>query len=320
MSKLADQIGIPEIATIGEDELIESFLPASVAGLSDGDMVVHHSEYFDETKIRFYGRTIFNGALVANKIHETAMANGREPTSIYFFQALAAQYCDAPNSPFVEPLTKSSVQILPEIITIDDNPLAIPRVPNLVLDYTACLSSRSLIKDQIDFVQRGFRPFTFTPITRLHFTNRLLMQAYDKNAGEGAANLFIENRLYIGREDGIASATDEMIQLQTEHGARSDIADVIICNGDQHTTEEDLKTGAKNAYTLIKEAGMFVIRAFAKPSSTEIGTDQIADWAFEAGFEEKEVLEYYSAIHSPGAAILRPQAGVREIKTIILTK
>jgi hypothetical protein len=322
MSELVHELDLPELESISEVELASDFMPAAIAGLSDGDMtVINIDPSSDPEKVKFYGGDLFNNGLVAQRMRQAAIATANRPGPVYSFQALASDYCNLPGSPFYHSeISEQAVKIYPEILSVDDNPIALRKAPECVVDYTACLSSRSLLRDQIGFVEAGQRPFAYVGITRMHFTNLMLMNSYDRNFGTGIADTMIQQRFYMGREDGIASASDEIISAQTAAGGPVEIADIIICNGGQHTTREELERGTANAYTITKDEGLFIIRAFAKPSIEEIGTDEIAEWAFEAGFKEQTALEYEGEVHSVGAALLRAQAAERTLKTIVLAK
>lgn len=316
------ELDLPELKGMGTEEVATNFMPAAVAGLSDGDLVVIHPEpYTDADKIRLYGEYAFNHGLVAQRINKAAIATANRPNAVRAFQRLVADYCNMSQSPFYHSdMTEQNIKIYPEVVEIDGNIITLRQTPGCIVDYTACLSSRSILRNQIDFIKTSHRPFAYVALTRMHFTDLMLMSSYDRTFGHGVGNTMVDNKLYIGREDGIASATDEMIALQGAAGAPVNIADIILCNGGQHTTREDLQRGAENAFTLAKDEGLFIIRAFAKPSADEIGTDEIAEWAFEAGFKEQTALDYEASAHSVGAAVLKPQEIERAIKTLVLAK
>lgn len=315
--QVAEQVGLEE----GELVNIEAqrvFVAASMAGLSDEDLVVLHEPYDEDRKVQLYGYTAYNEGSVAQDVARLALENGMQPGPVYDFQNLVAQFYDHAVEPQQE--TPSTVRVFPEAVIVDKNPLLLRRHPDVVVEYAACLTSRSLIGDQLNFVTMGARPFTYTPITRLHFANRVLMQTYDILVGPGTANAVINDRLYIGREDGVKDATNEMIALQGAFGTEVAIADVVIASGEQHTTPDDLKAGAENAYALTREDGIFIIRGFARPATDEVGTDRIVGWALDAGFREERTLTYTGATHNLGRLVLTGDANPREVKTVVLTK
>lgn len=59
----------------------------------------------------------------------------------------------------------------------------------------------------------------YVPVTRLHFINQALIFNYDTLLGPGGSDVALEKGLYKGREDGIDSATAEMIRAQKDNDA-----------------------------------------------------------------------------------------------------
>ena len=320
-SELMERCGLPELADISQDEMADYFMPAAVAGLADGDVAGIHLKPLDGRLADLYGQKTLNEGRVAKAIFKTAIENGMQPGPIYDFQGFAADYYSDPGSPF-RPGSGigSPIRIYPEALTVDDNPIALPRQPEAVVDYAACLTSRSYLRDQMDFVGRTRQTFVYAPLTRLHFTNRALMMNYDVQLGEGVTQAFVNNRLYIGREDGIGAATDDMIQAQEANNAPVDAVDIVLCNSAQHTTAKELRHGMRNAHRLLKEGGMLIIRSLARPAADEIGTDQIAGWAYDGGFQEGTFIQYSAVHRSLGTMILTGHYEDRDIKTLVLAK
>lgn len=317
--ELVTSLDLPELSEIRQDEIATDFMPACVIGLSDGDLAIVHNTYIGQNA-ELYGETNYMEGKVAQTVFRAALDNGMEPGLIYDFQTFVSEYFTLPQSPFSQQRSASTVRIRPDSITVDDHPLEYPRRPRLVIDYAACLTGRSYISDQAGFLLRGLRPFSYTPLTRLHFTNQTLINTYDTTFGEGSLQAVIENQLYIGREDGVAAATAEIRNAQQSHGKRADIADLVLVTGAQHSTREDLKPGVERAHDLLREAGMLVIRSLAQPSEVEIGTEEIAGWAYETGFEERDAIRYEAAIEGIGSLLVGGHFGDREIQTIVLKK
>ncbi|MCA9324561.1 hypothetical protein KDA23_00625 [Candidatus Saccharibacteria bacterium] len=317
-AELVETIGLEDLASINRDEIANDFMPASVTGLADGDFVLAHLPYTGR-KAELYGENHFANGLVAKAMADVAMVNGLRPGLVYDFQTFAAEYF-VTNSLFAAYQSDSTVKIFPEVVTIDDNGLALKRPPSHVIDYGACLTSRSYLNDQMNFITSDQRPFVFSPLTRTHFTNQVLLNTYKARYGQDVARAIIDQRFYIGREDGIAAATDEMVSAQRAQGALVEVADIILATGMQHTTPEDMRRGIENGYSLLKEGGMLVIRALARPAVDEIGTDDLAGWAYEAGFPEKNTLLYEADLSNIGSILLGGHFGEREIRTAVLTK
>lgn len=63
-----------------------------------------------------------------------------------------------------------------------------------------------------------------------------------------------------------------------------------------------------------------VVRALANPANDELGTDEIVDWAHEAGFPQKGAVRYRANLDKLGTLLLTGHFGDNEIKTVVLTK
>lgn len=314
------QVGLEEISKPTQKELATNIMPACVVGLSDGDLFALHPEY-SGLDAELYGKHNLADGKVAKAVLKAALDNGMNPGLVYDFQSYAASYFTHPLSPFASYDAHNSVKIEPKMLRVDGDQVRLAEEPSLVVDFNACLTSRSYLTDQLDFWgKHGKRPFAYSPLTRLHFTNQSLINTYSRLGGPGTSKVIMENGLYIGREDGVSSATNEIIRAQKEHGAPTDVADIILCTNAQHATRVDLKHGIENAHSIVKEGGIIVVRSLAHPTSKEIGTDEITGWAFESGFDERNV-RYLNASLNPVSAILSTgHFENREVKTAILTK
>lgn len=124
LPELAQQIGLGELASISRQEVATNFMPAAIAGLADGDMVIMHPEYAGRMA-ELYGQNHYGDGLVAQAILRVALENGMDPGNVYDFQGFAADYFTQPGSPFDGQRHASAVQIHPEAVVIDGNPLAL---------------------------------------------------------------------------------------------------------------------------------------------------------------------------------------------------
>jgi hypothetical protein len=315
----ARAVNIDELADISSLELAEYFMPAAIIGLADGDVVgLHTSPVTDPRLARLYGRNDLSQGEVARKVFAAALSNVVEPGPVRDFQTFAAEYLSNPQSPFANNNAPSNIRLRPEGIEIDANPIVLSTPPKVLIEYGACLVSRSFVDDQIGFIEKGHPPFTYTPLTRTHFTNQAILQRYNRLLGPGTSGIAMDKRLFIGREDGVKAATAEIVEKQTQHTGRCDIADVIVCAGTHHSNPEEIKAGITNAAHLLKEAGILVVRSVAKPSGEELGTDQIIDWAYESGFSENGVK--FSATYKSIGHFLRTGHATRQMKSVVLTR
>ena len=318
IAELGQAIGVPEIAGLSRRELVSDFFHAAVAGLSDGDLLIQHSEYSGH-KAELYGHTLYNDGRIAKQLARTAIENGPAPSVVYDFQSFAAEVF-VNSFGLYNTQTHSAVSIWPDQLVVHDRPYPLSHMPKLVIDMGACLSSRSLIHDQIELINRKVSPFVFAPLFRQHFTNQVHIQTYAKLLDKDIARLVLDNRLYIGREDGVDAATAAIIDAQTVYGASTAVADVILCTGAQHSTPKDIRSGIERAHTLLVEGGSLVIKAFNRPGVDELGADQIAAWAFNSGFEERHSQSFLTGISSIGILLSSGHFGEREMKTFVMQK
>jgi hypothetical protein len=313
LSEVLHQAGLDGLANPDLLE-VDEFMTAAVTGLADGDIAGFHGPYTGK-RAELYGPSQYSEGKVASAILRAALENGREPGSVYDFQVFAADYYNQPAGPFGTLRYVSSVRIYPEAVMVDDNPLALARPPKLVVDYGACVGGSSYIADQIGFIKQRKQPFTYSPLTRLPFINHALMNRYDRYAS-GATKLATTNRFYVSGEDGVGAATDEILRAQRAHGAPTEVADIIICLESHHMTSADLRRGMENSFPLLREGGALVIRSLARPATDELGAEEIAGWAFEAGFQEKDAVRYAAS----GALAIKGLIETREARTVVLTK
>lgn len=318
-SELVQQVGLNELANIDKQEIAVNFMPAAITGLTDGDLTVIHPPYSGKDAV-LYGKQSYNEGLVAKLMLRAALQNGMKPGEVYNFQTFAAEYFLSPGSQFAGYHTESVVRIHPDVVTIDGNPLALPRVPSIVVDYGACLTGRSYIRDQMAFVSEGARPFTFLPFTRMHFTNKVLMHTYDNQYGKGMTDMVVHKKLYVGREDGVGHASRELITGQKSHGAPAGIVDIIIATGAQHTTKADLREGMEHAHDLLVDEGMLVLHALTRPTAEETGIRELTEWAYEAGFDPRHAIHYEATIRDVGNLLVTGHFANREAQVVVLKK
>lgn len=317
-TELAREVGLDEVGNIEQQEVANYFMPAAVVGLADGDLVGLHPAVDNKRLEGLYGYLSFGEGNVAQKVLAAAIANAEAPGIVHDFQTFADEYFSDPRSPFDIASGPSSIRIYPDGLEIDGTPLVLTEPPQTVIEYGSCLMSRSLVGDQVNFLRRDKRPFAYVPVARTHFTNSVIMREYDRRLGAGAAAMMIDNHLYTGREDGVESATNEMVEMQTRYTGSCDIADVIVCAGIQHSTPEDIKAGINNAGRLIKQGGVLVVRSYAQPAADELGTEQIIDWAYDSGFPENGV--QFSATYQSLGHTVQTGRQSREMKAVVLTR
>lgn len=316
MSEVANQTGLSELGSIKREELGD-FMFAAVTGLSDGDITLIHPHY-EGFLADMYGPDTYNDGRVAKQMLATALSNRRNNTPIYQFQTFAATFLTESRDLRTE--TTPATRVYPEAVVIDSSSIALERPPEMIIDYGACLVSRSLIDDQMEFIGQGRQPFQYVPITNLPFMNQAMLQSYSRHLGSNGASLAIENRLYTGLEDGVANGTAEIIDAQQRNGATTEVADIVLCNTGDHLGAEQLLAGIKNAIVLLKEGGMLVVRLPEEEPLGGLSADQAAEAAVDAGFSAREILQHKEVSHNLGRALVTGNFDPRIIKTVVLKK
>jgi hypothetical protein len=173
------------------------------------------------------------------------------------------------------------------------------RAPQTVLHYGPSVQGRYHIDTQVRMLQRGVRPFSYMPIARGAFVNSFLMKYLDARMeqafGEpGLVKQLIAKQLYLGREDGISSATDEIIRAQKANGAPYDIFDLVISSGLYGLPHDELAKGMENAYKVLRTGGALALRhPVPKVTPTAIGGHEALSMAKEAGFKVDEANVQY---------------------------
>jgi hypothetical protein len=316
---LVESAGLPELSRMEKQEVASDFMPAAVTGLADGDLYAQHEPY-DGHRAELYGRNSFNEGRVSKALGKAAIDNGMSRTDLYDFQGFAAEYYHNPDGPFASHDPLSAIRIFPSAVSVDDNAIGLQRPPTLVVDFAACLTGRSIIRDQLKFLDYQVRPFTYSPLTRTHFMNKVLMMDYDRQLGEGASRLMVDRKMYIGREDDVASATDEILDAQRRHDAPTEVADIVLSTHAQHTSASELQAGIRNAYSLLKDSGLLVIRALAQPDGDETSAEMMAGWAFDAGFDEAKASRHDAIVENTGSLLVSGHFGKQMMQSIVIRK
>ena len=315
--ELITKVGLDKIHNVDSVEGLCDFLPAAVCGLADGDFVSLHSPYTGEAAI-LYDKTAYHDSLVAKAVGRAAVKNGIEPGVIYDFGKFAADFTVQMRTQTKD--KPSAIRILPHVVVVDDNPIVLRKPPKIVVEYGACITSRSHLTDQLKFPEQNAKPFVYVPVTTGNFMNQVLIGTYDSLHGDGTAEKMIADRLYVGQEEGVAVATEDMIKAQTTYGARLDIADLILCANTHHMTSHDVKTGITNAATLLSEEGLLVIRGLARPADSVIGIEEMIAMADQAGFNVGEANRYKADLKVFGTPLLSGHFDNGVTETVVLTK
>lgn len=99
--------------------------------------------------------------------------------------------------------------------------------------------------------------------------------------------------LYVGREDGIAAASTELVHNQQAENGTPEVADLVIASGVHVAGKEELALGISNAFTLLHADGTLLIRspkAAGQDREDSPSANDLVDLALEAGFDRNKAL------------------------------
>jgi len=215
--KLANCIGLPDLAAMDDEEFRGDFTVASFIGLSDGDIYAAHRPYEGEQAER-YGESAYSQGSVAKAMLKAAIEQGVAPGLLRAYQSEVARLA---LSSGMLPDASSAVHIGAEALLVDGNLFGLEQKDERrVLDLTACSHvGRSMIEDQVSMLAQDQLPFRYLPIGRTHFTDNLLFNSYNYHSdSDDLARFMVDNKFYVGREDGLPNAVDVFLAGQKALG------------------------------------------------------------------------------------------------------
>lgn len=166
-------------------------------------------------------------------------------------------------------------------------PLAAP--PRVVIDYGPGLKSRHHVDRQVHDMNNDVPPYAYCAITKGPLISGFLWEYWARCIGDSDPEIVgsIMGTICLRREDGIASATTELIAYEEARKQTAERADVVIASGVHTVGAEELHTGITNAYKLLKPEGVLLIRAPKETTGDRPGTlaaRDMVDIAYAAGF------------------------------------
>lgn len=266
---------------------------ASITGFADGDVSLGHKPY-EGTRAELYGEHKYEHGRVAQVMGAAALRNAqKDKTPIYDFQTIAARYAIDPLGPMKPFLnTRSQFALTSHTLAFQREVVLQAQKPfETVMEYGACMISRSLVQDQITTHMQSKNGFVFAPLMRNHFLNAYLMEEYDRLLGPEAARQAM-GRAYMPREDGVAAATDSYVQLCDAFDAPTETADLILLRETDHLSSEDFDMGIQYAPRLLKQGGAFVMALYSgRQQCDNVRQDMLYDQLISAGFEESRIVQ-----------------------------
>lgn len=331
MQAIYEATGLPE--QLQTPAYYEHLMEAAAAEFTDGEIIITHTTTEDPVVREHFGATVFNEGVFGGRLRQAFEGEDRDLVGHVDGLLRLAAIAMAKNA-VSGPLPLPDVQnvairregpvtgdefmravmagrpaplgIIKPLVIFDHTAEALAYDPGVIVDYGAGLQGRHYIDQQYADIMQGKRlPYVYVPIVKGPFINEFLQQYWLEKLGQQYAGLFndsIQGRIYIGREDGIAAATNEII-AETKRGVGSAaIADLVVASGIQKAAYQEVETGITNAYELLRPNGSLLVRA---PVEDGVEEDEVSGWemyrmALDAGFERDKAKVHHVPMRGPG--------------------
>lgn len=157
-------------------------------------------------------------------------------------------------------------------------PLSRPRV---LIDYGPGLCGRFVVKEHLNALAKG-RPYVYVPVTKGCFVTAFLIGFASTLMTKESMAVYMNNGFFAPHEGGIRAATNSFIQSAPAQ------VDVIFCSGLQMINKQELRAGIENAFILLRDGGILLIRSqkTREPSESSTVSDML-EIAYASGFSAK---------------------------------
>ncbi len=169
-------------------------------------------------------------------------------------------------------------------------PLSRPRV---LLDYGPGLGGRFVMKEHLNALAKG-RPFVYVPIALGSFIPTFLVSYVSTLMTKESMSIYMNNGFFVPKHEGIRAVTNYFTQ------AAPGQADVIFCSSLQMVDKQELKAGIENAYPLLQDGGVLLLRSQKTREPAESSTiDDMLEIAFASGFSPQSARFFDSISGDP---------------------
>lgn len=296
-----------------------NIIPCVAATFSDGELVIQRPPEEDPVIREYFGTTNYNEGTFGHRLRELFegddvalrhQVDGLIRTSATIFAqdvvrgnvalpshrnvAIHTQPGLTPEERIRQALFGLSTtgDITKPAIEFDHRKIELAQPPQTVIDYGPGLQGRFHIERQIDDLQAGRMPYAYLAIGKGPFVNEFLQQYWVARLGNDPAVLSqIIGKVYVGREDGIAAATNEFVAAQQQHTGSTEFADVVVASGIHTAGYDEVDAGITNAYKLLKPDGTLLIRtpkAINLETPDSVPAETMVEMALRAGFDQSK--------------------------------
>lgn len=318
-----DLIGICEAVGWPKERVTQEYvtrymLPSIEATFCDGEVMVPHPVEEDSLNREYFGETIYNEGAFGTRLRELfdgedIAMRGKVDKLVRFSAAVFAKqvvtgHVQLPGLANVtighHPATPGGIWIDPRLriaqptLGFDEKEVSLPRYPEAVIDYGPGLQGRFRIEEQMGDMMSGQQPYTHVAVAKGPFINEFLMQYWANRYNNQGILRQILGSAYIGREDGIASASTEIVTSQQQRMGTTEIADLVLASGIHTAGHQEVTTGINNAYKLLKPEGVLLVRApkdASKENAKSVPAKDMIDAALSAGFQRSRA-DFYDTV------------------------
>lgn len=318
--RMAERATVTELAFISEatglppryltPEFVRSYMVSCIAAtFSDGELVVTRPPEKDSAIREHFGVTRFDEGTFGARLRELLEGEENEvrrQTERLIRWAAGTYAHDVANGKTrleVGETVAIHTAASQPVLAFDAQRVILARPPEVVVDYGPGLAGRFHIERQLADIQEGRMPYAHIALSRGPFINEFLRHYWvARLRGDLQRWQSVEGALYVGREDGMAAATTELVNVQRRDFGTAEVADVVIASGIYAAGYEAVQAGITNAYQLLHPGGALLVRA---PKAVYIGTsggvpaEDMVDMALQAGFSGAKA-RYFPVVTGDG--------------------
>lgn len=160
--------------------------------------------------------------------------------------------------------------------------------PRILIDYGPGLGGRFVMKEHLNALSKG-RPFVYAPVARGSFIPTFLISYVSTLMTKESMSIYMNNGFFGPHHEGIRAITSHFIK------AAPGQADVIFCSGLQMVDKQELRAGIENAYPLLRDGGVLLLRSQKTREPAEASTiDDMLEIAFASGFSSQSARYFHS--------------------------
>lgn len=158
----------------------------------------------------------------------------------------------------------------------------------VILEYGPGITGKKFLDTQVSALQRNLPPFQYIGVSDGPFINQFLVtylgDELEKSFGREARPFATSGRLFVGREDGMQQATQELLATPQPSGTH-EMCDLILMTGVHEANPAELEYAIRHSPQLLRHDGKLMLSApiqQVRPSTTPYAKQ--LDWAQEAGY------------------------------------